>query len=65
MADKIAVLDEEKCGNCGICIVECEQECFSPAGVGQHFISFNAVSCTGCGDCVKECRDEALTLKQK
>lgn len=62
MDEKIAVLDKEKCGNCGICLVSCEHECFSPADPGQDFINFNNENCTGCGDCVKGCKDEALTL---
>jgi MinD superfamily P-loop ATPase len=53
---KMAVLDKEKCTECGECIRACR------FGAISKNIEINSLDCEGCGVCVYVCSEEALYL---
>ena len=53
-----AVVDEEKCVNCGICADVCPEE----AIVVDEIAVIDPEKCTGCGACVDECPNSAISL---
>ena len=68
-----AVVDPEKCTNCGACINVCPRHLISSVGVSKkvHVLCMNkdkgkaamdvcSNSCIGCGLCVKECKKDAI-----
>lgn len=72
----IAVVDHEKCTNCGACIAECPRGvitrvpyrskavvvCSSKAP-GKETRQVCNVGCIGCGICAKNCESEAITVE--
>lgn len=55
-----AIIDENKCTNCGICISACPYRAISSLN-GKTKI--DVISCTGCGACIPECPVNAIELK--
>lgn len=72
----IAVVDREKCTNCGMCIAECPRgvitrvpynskavvACSSKASGKETRLVCN-VGCIGCGICAKNCESEAIMVE--
>ena len=71
-----AVVDKEKCTNCGACINVCPRHLISSVGVSKkvHVMCMNkdkgktamdvcSNSCIGCGLCVKECKKDAIHVE--
>ncbi|MBR5614697.1 MAG: RnfABCDGE type electron transport complex subunit B [Clostridia bacterium] len=72
----VAVVDSEKCTNCGACIAECPRNviksipysaradvaCASKAH-GKETRAVCSVGCIGCGICAKNCESGAITVK--
>lgn len=54
---QVAVIDEEKCTQCGLCQDVCRFEAIKDFKV-------NPISCEGCGFCYNICPDEAVTMKE-
>jgi len=57
----VAVVDEDRCSGCGICIDACPEQAISMNALA----SIDFKRCTGCGTCVTECPAEALSLGQQ
>ncbi len=53
-----AVVDKEKCVNCGICINVCPEEAISM----NRDVAIDSSRCTACGSCVNVCPNEAISL---
>lgn len=56
----MAVINEEKCNNCGICNLECPVNAISKNEKGKPII--DASKCIGCGACKKACNYEAIEI---
>jgi MinD superfamily P-loop ATPase len=54
---QVAVIDEEKCTQCGLCQDLCRFDAIKDFKV-------DPVSCEGCGFCSHICPDEAITMKE-
>ena len=54
-----AVVDEDKCAGCGICVDVCPQGAITMDRVAKIDIN----KCIGCGICVNECPRSAISLK--
>ncbi|MFA5805120.1 MAG: 4Fe-4S binding protein [Melioribacteraceae bacterium] len=61
-SDFFAVVDEDLCSGCAICIDRCQ---FKALNMIDDIISVNKFLCLGCGLCVTTCTEGAITLKQK
>ncbi len=61
----IAVVDSNKCSECGVCVSICPYSApaFATGGRFEGKAEVNAVLCKGCGLCVASCRSGALHLK--
>jgi NAD-dependent dihydropyrimidine dehydrogenase PreA subunit len=58
-ANYFAVIDPDKCNNCGVCEDRCHMEAVSVNGTA----SIDLAKCIGCGVCVTGCPTDALSLK--
>ena len=56
----VAVVDEELCVGCGICINVCPNEAISINDVA----AIDREKCTGCGNCTGECPQDAISLTE-
>jgi 2-oxoacid:acceptor oxidoreductase delta subunit (pyruvate/2-ketoisovalerate family) len=54
-----AVVDEDKCAGCGICVDVCPQGVITMDRVAKIDVN----KCIGCGICVNECPRSAISLK--
>ena len=54
---QVAVIDEEKCTQCGLCQEQCRFAAIKDFNV-------DAISCEGCGFCSHICPAEAITMKE-
>ena len=54
---QVAVIDEEKCTQCGLCQDVCRSEAIKDFKV-------DPISCEGCGFCYHVCPDEAIIMKE-
>ncbi|HTP25220.1 MAG TPA: 4Fe-4S binding protein [Anaeromyxobacteraceae bacterium] len=54
----LAVIDEERCTGCELCIPACAADAISVNEVAR----VDPGRCIGCGACVPECPNEALAL---
>jgi len=54
---QVAVIDEQKCTQCGLCQDECRFDAIKDFKV-------DPISCEGCGFCLQICPDEAITMKE-
>ena len=62
----LAVVDEEKCNGCGICVDRCPFEAIEMKGSAtpeEQKSSVDADRCKGCGLCILTCKPNALTYK--
>jgi len=57
-SEQVAVIDEAKCNQCGLCQDVCRFDAIKDFEV-------DPVSCEGCGFCLHICPDEAITMKEK
>ena len=53
---QVAVIDEYKCTQCGLCQELCRFDAI-------HDFKVDAISCEGCGFCSRICPAEAITMK--
>ncbi len=53
-----AVIDEDRCVSCGLCIDGCPAEALEMNAV----VTVDESRCTGCGACVDECPNGAIAL---
>jgi ferredoxin len=58
----VAVLDEELCSGCELCLDRCQMQALAPGDVA---VVLDAGRCIGCGLCVTACPDGALLLMRK
>ena len=58
-SDLVAVDDEGKCIDCGVCVDRCV---FGAREMVDGTLSFNSEQCFGCGLCVSTCPTEAVSL---
>jgi len=56
---KLAVIDEEKCTDCGLCREKCRFDAIT------EDIKIDSISCEGCGVCVVVCPVNAITLIER
>ena len=54
----VAVVDAEKCVDCGLCVDLCPTDAISVNGKAE----IDHEKCTGCGACVDECSQDAISL---
>ncbi|HUX99488.1 MAG TPA: hydrogenase iron-sulfur subunit [Candidatus Deferrimicrobium sp.] len=59
LSPDIAVINPNKCNNCGICLNLCPYNAFEKM---NERILINSLACTGCGACVPECPQKALDV---
>ena len=55
-----AVIDQERCINCGLCVHVCPEQAISM----NYAVAIDSSKCTGCGSCVDECPNEAIVLSE-
>lgn len=58
-----AVLENEKCIGCGLCIKRCQMDAIS--FIDKKTLSLDLNRCIGCGLCITKCKQNAITLKRK
>jgi electron transport complex protein RnfB len=58
----VAVLDEELCNGCGLCLDRCQMEALTSI---NGAVTLDIGRCIGCGLCVSACPDQALVLMRK
>jgi electron transport complex protein RnfB len=58
----VAVLDEELCNSCELCLDRCQMEALTSS---DGIVALDTGRCIGCGLCVTACPDEALVLMRK
>ena len=54
-----AIVDQDKCTGCGICVDECPVEAINI----ENDKAVISEDCTDCGTCVDECPNEALSVE--
>ena len=62
----LAVVDEEECTGCEVCIDRCPFEAIemkTDEATGEQKSSINAERCKGCGLCIITCESNALTYE--
>lgn len=62
----MAVVDEEKCIGCEVCVERCPFEAIemkADENSGQQKSSINPERCKGCGLCIVTCEPNALTYE--
>lgn len=57
-----AIIDEERCSKCGLCVEACPYRAISYKENGVPVV--NEILCKGCGTCVSKCHSESITLRQ-
>src|SRR6056297_1773012 len=57
-SNKLAIKDQEKCTNCGVCYDVCRFNAVDPVNY-----EIDEYKCEGCGVCVAMCPEDALSLK--
>ena len=57
---EVAVIDEEKCTNCGDCFDVCRFDAITKM---DNFHKVNPIDCEGCWYCSRVCKHEAITMK--
>ena len=57
-----AVLDQERCMNCGLCVDLCPEQAISMSS--NYTVVLDSSKCTGCGSCINECPNEAISLAE-
>jgi 2-oxoacid:acceptor oxidoreductase delta subunit (pyruvate/2-ketoisovalerate family) len=57
-----AVLDQERCMNCGLCIDLCPDQAISMSS--NYTVVIDSNKCTGCGSCIEDCPNEAISLSE-
>jgi ferredoxin len=56
-----ALIDQQLCMNCGICIEACPEQAISLNAV----MEIDPGKCTGCGSCIQPCPSGAISLKER
>ncbi len=54
-----AIIDEEKCDGCGLCVEHCPVSAIELKGTAE----VNSAVCKGCGSCISSCPRDAIDLK--
>ncbi len=57
-----AVLDQERCMNCGLCIDLCPEQAISMSP--DYTVVIDSSKCTGCGSCIEDCPNKAIFLSE-
>jgi len=55
-----AVVDEDKCTGCGLCVDVCPVEAISLNDVAK----IDSETCTDCSRCVEECPNDAISIEK-
>ena len=55
----VAIVDEEECVGCGICMDTCPAEAIQL----EQFVRVDPKRCTGCGGCIERCPQGAISLR--
>lgn len=58
-----AVVDQEYCTGCGLCVDVCPEQAISMSL--NYTVAIDSGMCTGCGSCVDECPNEAISLDRR
>ncbi|MFX1366059.1 MAG: ATP-binding protein [Promethearchaeota archaeon] len=58
----IAIIDQELCNGCGICVEKCHTGTMQ---LNDDNIAYNGDLCIGCGVCAYFCPEQAISLKEK
>ena len=60
MSTMVAVVDEDRCVGCGICVAICKYEALR---LSEGVSKVDLEKCTGCGGCAASCPNLAINLK--
>jgi len=63
VVDNLAVIDYEKCTQCGLCTAKCPTKCIE--GEPRAERAYIDENCIGCGVCAKHCVVEAISGEKK
>lgn len=64
--ERVAVVDESRCGGCGNCASICRFHAIeSVQTFGSSKARVNTNACFGCGNCRLHCPDEAMTMMER
>jgi MinD superfamily P-loop ATPase len=58
-----AIIRQEQCSGCGICMEYCRFDAVRRNGKGEYFI--DPVACEGCGVCVHFCPEQAIDFPER
>jgi 2-oxoisovalerate ferredoxin oxidoreductase delta subunit len=58
----IAVVDQDKCVRCGLCVDICPEHAVS---MKDDDVKIDSDKCVACGVCVDECASEAISLSER
>jgi 2-oxoacid:acceptor oxidoreductase delta subunit (pyruvate/2-ketoisovalerate family) len=56
-----AVIDQERCMNCGLCIDLCPEQAIDMSP--NYTVVIDSSKCTGCGSCADDCPVEAISMR--
>jgi MinD superfamily P-loop ATPase len=58
---KVAQIDAQLCGGCGVCEQVCRFDAVHPDPEGSYWV--DPIACDGCAACVYQCPEEAITMQ--
>jgi Pyruvate/2-oxoacid:ferredoxin oxidoreductase delta subunit len=58
-----AVIDQERCMNCGLCVDLCQEQAIN-MNLNNYTVEIDSSKCSGCGSCVNDCPGEAISLSK-
>jgi len=60
----VAMVDPDRCDNCGKCLTACPYDAIKPLSLnGREVVTIDEATCKGCGGCVPVCPQNAIDLR--